>query len=46
MGTYFVGSIGGAYLIKKIGMASTKIIGSLAYIIYTLTRLVKFLFLS
>jgi len=32
MGSFFVGSMGGAYLIKKIGMFATKVIGSLGYI--------------
>lgn len=32
MGTFFVGSMGGAYTIKRLGMLPTKIIGSLAYI--------------
>lgn len=32
MGAFFIGSMGAAYLIKKIGMTSTKVIGSLTYI--------------
>lgn len=32
MGAFFIGSMGGAYLIKKIGMTSTKALGSLMYI--------------
>ncbi|HSX04618.1 MAG TPA: MFS transporter [Rhabdochlamydiaceae bacterium] len=32
MGAFFIGSMGGAYLIKKLGMIPTKAIGSLAYI--------------
>jgi DHA1 family bicyclomycin/chloramphenicol resistance-like MFS transporter len=32
MGTFFAGSMGGAYLIKKIGMVPTKVMGSLVYI--------------
>ncbi len=33
MGAFFIGSMGGAYLIKRMGMLSTKLIGSIAYII-------------
>jgi DHA1 family bicyclomycin/chloramphenicol resistance-like MFS transporter len=32
MGTFFAGSMGSAYLIKKIGMVPTKVIGSFVYI--------------
>jgi DHA1 family bicyclomycin/chloramphenicol resistance-like MFS transporter len=32
MGTFFAGSMSGAYLIKKIGMVPTKVVGSLTYI--------------
>jgi len=33
MGTFFIGSMGGAYLIKSLGMVKTKVFGSLLYII-------------
>ncbi|HSX38223.1 MAG TPA: MFS transporter [Chlamydiales bacterium] len=33
MGAFFVGSMGGASLIKKIGMTSTKVIGSFTYMV-------------
>lgn len=33
MGTFFIGSMSGAYLIKKIGMVSTKVMGSLVYVV-------------
>ncbi len=33
MGTFFVGSMGGAYLIQKIGMVATKVLGSVTYVI-------------
>jgi DHA1 family bicyclomycin/chloramphenicol resistance-like MFS transporter len=32
MGTFFAGSMGGAYLIKRAGMIPTKVMGSLTYI--------------
>jgi DHA1 family bicyclomycin/chloramphenicol resistance-like MFS transporter len=32
MGAFFIGSMGGAYLIKKLGMITTKAIGSLIYV--------------
>ena len=31
MGAYFLGSMGGSYLLKKIGMGTTRIIGDIAY---------------
>jgi MFS transporter, DHA1 family, multidrug resistance protein len=47
MGNFFVGSIGGAYLIKKMGMISTKVIGSITYIGgIVLLALVAFLAIS
>ncbi|MBS0648019.1 MAG: multidrug effflux MFS transporter [Verrucomicrobia bacterium] len=42
MGAFFVGSMSGAYLIKKIGMITTKILGSLLYLV----SIVSLFFLS
>ena len=33
MGTFFAGSMSSAYLIKKIGMVSTKVLGSVIYVV-------------
>lgn len=33
MAAFFIGSMGGAYLIKKLGMLFSKVVGSLAYLI-------------